>query len=138
MLNTVMMGSCQKIIWLVDDDVEDQFLVQRAFSSVKPRVIVETLNDGDEVIPALTSSELLPRLIILDLNMARMDGFETLTSLRKLPLFASIPVIVLTTSNNPKDQELSVQMGAADFYTKPFNYQGLLELANMLATRWLS
>lgn len=132
------MGSCQKIIWLVDDDVEDQFLVQRAFSSVKPRVIVETLNDGDEVIPALTSSELLPRLIILDLNMARMDGFETLTSLRKLPLFASIPVIVLTTSNNPKDQELSVQMGAADFYTKPFNYQGLLELANMLATRWLS
>ncbi len=132
------MASYQKVIWLVDDDLEDQFLVQRAFSSITPKVVIQTLDDGDEVVPALTASQLLPKLIILDLNMARMDGFETLTALRNRPRFESIPVVVLTTSNNPKDQEMSEQLGAIAYYTKPFHYQGLVDLVNQLATRWLA
>jgi CheY-like chemotaxis protein len=132
------MSAYQKVILLVDDDPEDQFLVSRAFSSVKPSVAIQTLNDGDEVIPALTATDSLPELIILDINMMRMDGLQTLAALREAAPFRTIPVVLLTTSDNPKDRELSQTLGARAYYVKPFHYKDMVNLATQLANTWLA
>ncbi len=112
--------------------------MQRAFSSVQPVVVVEVLNDGDEVLPALEVTTRLPGLILLDLNMVRMDGLETLEVVRGIPHFGQIPIVVLSTSNNPKDMERSKQLGAEAYYVKPFHYKGMVDLAAQLASEWLA
>lgn len=132
------MTSRSKVVWLVDDDPEDQFLVQRAFNTIDPVVGIFVLEDGDEVIPALESSPLMPKLIILDINMVRMDGLQTLTALQEYAQFQTIPVVMLTTSNNSNEQVLSRQLGAKSYHTKPFHFEGLVELANQLTTQWLA
>lgn len=127
-----------KVLWLIDDDPEDQFLVQQAFKSVQAVVVIESLTDGDEVVPALSGTPTLPNLILLDLNMVRMDGFETLSILRSMPNCQHIPVVVLSTSSNPKDIEKTEQLGAKAYHVKPFHYSGMVELASQLFTKWLS
>lgn len=131
------MDSYHNVIWLVDDDLEDQNLIKHAFRGVQPPISIVTLNDGDELIPALEMAQSWPLLIMLDLNMTRMDGLQTLTALQNYPTFQKIPVIVLTTSTNPRDQELSQQLGAKAYHVKPFHFSEMTTLARNLVEQWI-
>ena len=68
----------------------------------------------------------LPRLILLDLNMSRMNGFETLKALRNVPAFQRIPVVVLTTSNRSEDKQKPLELGADAFLSKPPSQQAIV------------
>jgi CheY-like chemotaxis protein len=126
-----------KTIWLVDDDVEEHAIIEHAFRRNYPQILIRSLFDGDELMPALLATIKLPALIILDLNMIRLDGLETLAAFQRAVQFHSIPLVVLTTSDNPADQDLATRLGAQGYHVKPFIHQHLIELTHQLIRQWL-
>ncbi|SFF22518.1 response regulator [Spirosoma endophyticum] len=123
-------------VWLVDDDEDDQQFICSAFLNGDPSIHIRTLDDGEELLPALANCEQLPRLILLDINMPRQNGFETLEALRNSPAFAHLPVIMLTTSSADEDRQRSLRLGANQFMTKPLSYEQLRQMAHALSEQW--
>lgn len=123
-------------VWLVDDDEDDQLFIRSAFSNTQPPISLLTLSDGDELLPKLRQCKELPRLILLDVNMPRKNGFETLEELRSVPDFAGVPVVILTTSSDDDDRRRSAVLGANRFLTKPLTHEQLKQLAQELIGQW--
>jgi CheY-like chemotaxis protein len=124
------------IVWVVDDDTDDQYLIETAFKRVMPSMAIKQLSDGDELLPCLTKAPALPRLILLDLNMRRMNGFEALKAVRNVPAFRKIPVVVLTTSTRADDEQKSMALGADGFFSKPPSQLGIQSMLQQLTADW--
>lgn len=124
-------------IVVVDDDADDQFLIRNVFRKTNPTIEIVTLSDGDEVLPYLSNRLILPELVLLDLNMARLNGMKTLAMLRKDKRFVSLPIVIYTTSSNPQERARALASGASDFITKPGEYSDLLKLAQRLEMEWI-
>lgn len=115
--------SPRNIVLYADDDEDDLQLVQEAFSRYSLNVEVVTAKDGSEAISYLKNlSEFdpTPCLILLDINMPRMSGKETLIMLRQFHRFEAVPVILFTTSSLPMDKAFAARYKAG-FVTKPIN-----------------
>ncbi|GAB3705604.1 response regulator [Spirosoma flavus] len=123
-------------VWIVDDDEDDRLFLRSAFEDMTKPVSVLTLNDGDQLLPKLTNSTSLPQLILLDINMTRQNGFETLAQLRNSPKFAKLPVVMLTTSSDNADRQRSMALGANKCLTKPSSYTQLVGLVQGLTEEW--
>ena len=123
-------------VWLVDDDEDDQLFIRSAFRDGHPAIDVLILGDGTELLPTLAQCQTLPRLILLDINMPRQNGFETLTELRRVADYADLPVVMLTTSSAETDRQRSFASGATHFLTKPLTYSQLRRLAQELTRQW--
>ncbi|MCK9902559.1 two-component system response regulator [Parafrankia colletiae] len=107
-------------VLLAEDDPGDAMLVTEAFLARGLGQEVETVADGVEAMAYLHDPALRkPDLIILDLNMPRMDGRETLAAIKADPALRSIPVVVLTTSEAPDDVSASYQLHANAYVCKP-------------------
>ena len=123
-------------VWIVDDDEDDQYLFAVAFQHFIPPIIVKQLGDGEDLLPALAHAECLPDLVILDLNMPRLNGFETLKLLRAGSAYQHLPVVVLSTSAQPQEKERALQLGANGFLTKPASLDSILNLFGQLVQEW--
>ncbi len=128
------MQTISPTVWVVDDDEDDQFIIQSAFDRASVNVL--TLSDGDQLLTQLADSAELPRLVLLDINMIRQSGFETLKELRSVPDFANLPVVMLTTSSDETDRNRCLALGADAFLTKPQDYSQLTLLAEKLVQQW--
>ncbi len=93
--------------------------------------------NGVELLDALAAVELLPALVLLDLNMPVMGGLEALALIRKEPKYDSLPVVILTTSNQTIDQQRALELGANGFVTKPLLLQEYNQLILTLRKQWL-
>jgi CheY-like chemotaxis protein len=125
-------------IFLVEDDAVDQMLLKRALSSLGIRNRLDIANNGEEALDQLGKSkgEDRPCLILIDLNMPRMNGFEFLRALRQDESLRMIPVIVLTTSKEQKDVRESYRLGAAGYMAKPVDYLQFVELVKTIDRYW--
>ena len=121
----------------MDDDEDDQLFIRSAFLTGQPPITILTLNDGTELLPMLATCVELPRLILLDVNMPLMNGFETLKQLRSVADYADLPVVMLTTSSAEDDRERSFALGANHFLTKPLTFEQLRALAQELSQQWV-
>ena len=111
-------------ILLVDDSEADVYLFQEAFRAVQSLHELEIARDGDEALQYLHAAggkEHLPDLIMLDLNLPRVDGFEVLRAIRADPKLRVIPVIVLSSSSNERQVYRAYEMGANAYVVKPMN-----------------
>jgi CheY-like chemotaxis protein len=111
------------VVLYADDDPDDIALVQDAFSVYSEQVALITANDGFEALSYLTALDHFdpaPCLIILDINMPRMSGKETLKKIRDLNQYAATPVVLFSTSSLPTDKEFA-QRYEAGFITKPLD-----------------
>ena len=124
-------------VWLVDDDSDDQLLIKSAFRQSNPTVTVHTIDDGDQLLSQLNRAVPLPKLVLLDLNMARMGGLETLKAVRLAMPDVQIPIVILTTSSNKNDHAEAMEQGANAFFSKPSEYGKLVELTKELTAQWL-
>ena len=108
-------------IFLVDDDDDDIYLARLTFATHFPDWTLTSFDDGQALIDHLATypENGLPDLIILDLNMPRLTGYETLTILKRHSKWKRVPVAILTTSSNIDDQTRSRAMGACTFMVKP-------------------
>ena len=125
-------------IFLVEDDAVDQMLLQRALSTLRIKNRLDVANNGEEALELLSRSkgEDRPCLILIDLNMPRMNGLEFLKALRQDESLRMIPVIVLTTSKEQKDVKESYRLGAAGYMAKPVDYLQFVELVKTIDRYW--
>jgi len=120
-----------KTILLVEDDSEDQFLMREAFNDNGIGDALRFADNGEaaiEWLDQLGSGE-LPALIVMDLNMPRMNGRETLTFLKQHPLYHTIPVIIYSTSINDIERIKCKEIGAAAYIIKPTTFTECQEIA---------
>ncbi|WP_315815152.1 response regulator [Paraflavitalea speifideaquila] len=121
----------EKTILLVDDDSEDQFLMQEAFSDNGIGDSLLFADNGESAIELLQQlpTQQLPSLIVMDLNMPRMNGRETLSFLKQHPRFHTIPVIIFSTSVNDLERTRCKEIGAAAYITKPTTFTECQQIA---------
>ena len=119
-------------ILYVDDDNDDCIFLKTSLEDAGNKANLVCAKDGEEAVNYLNSiaTDSLPSLIVLDLNMPRWDGRRTLGYLKSQPHLANIPVIILSTSENNKDKEACVQLGAASYYQKPHHFDGYRGIVN--------
>lgn len=125
-----------KSVFIADDDEDDRILLQYAFTLHSPECRLIFAEDGAALMDALRQGHFDPCLIILDMNMPRLNGLEALQLLRRNPAFIHKPIVILTTSSDPVDRQLAFSMGASDFLTKPLSLVLLEQLVMHLRSEW--
>lgn len=132
-------------ILVVEDDANDLFFLKRAFSTLQRRCEMQAVGDGAEAIDYLRGVDdycnrerfPMPALILMDLKMPRVDGFEFLGWLRREPGLKTIPVVVFSSSNLPEDVRRAYALGANSFVVKGGDHNSLPHTLNTLAAYWL-
>ncbi len=137
------MGTSDRQIPIViaEDDPDDRMLMQDAFAESQFSHPIAFVGDGEELLRYVRgeppfADRLAPGLILLDLNMPRMDGRTALMHLKTDPTFKRIPVIVLTTSNAEDDIQRTYELGVTAYISKPGTHRGLLDLVSALNNFW--
>ena len=134
------------VILLVEDREDDILLVRRAFKAAFIDNPLHVVRDGEEAIAYLQGEGVysnraenpLPSLILLDLKMPKMDGFEVLTYIRQQPGIQRIPVVVLTSSDDLKDVNRAYSLGANSFLVKPVDFQNYTQLTKLINEYWVN
>lgn len=129
---------------LADDDPDDRMIALEAFDESRLTNPVATVSDGEELLEYLNGTGRyadtkpdLPGIILLDLNMPRMDGREALQAIKTDPRLRRIPVVVLTTSKAEEDILRTYDLGVNSFITKPVTFEQLVEVIRDLGRYWL-
>jgi CheY-like chemotaxis protein len=131
-------------ILMADDDADDQLMAREAMEEAGLTNVLKFVEDGEELLDYLRrtgayadpDSAPRPGLILLDLNMPRMDGREALREIKADPELRRIPVVVLTTSKSEEDILRTYDLGVNSFITKPVTFEGLVEVMKQLAHYW--
>jgi CheY-like chemotaxis protein len=139
------MRSLAVTILMADDDVDDRDLTRDAMRKNQLEGELRWVEDGEELLDYLNhrgrysdpSVSPRPGIILLDLNMPRMDGREALREIKAHPELRRIPVIVLSTSSADEDVLRSYELGANCFITKPGTYDKLVDVIRVLGEHWL-
>jgi CheY-like chemotaxis protein len=127
-------------VFIVDDNPGDVELVRIAFEMSGFDVHAESAMDGIEAVQSLAiaaTTNTLPDLVLLDLNMPRANGVEVLGFLKRGGLLERVPVVVLSTSQQAEDRRRSLEQGAREFYTKPEHIRDLVRLVQKLQATYL-
>ena len=106
-------------VYLVEDDPDHALIIGRAIREVGPHTEVSAAEDGEAALAALRQAEALPDLILLDINMPGLSGFDVLTRLKADPRLARVPVVMLTSSELPADVARAYELGASGYISKP-------------------
>jgi CheY-like chemotaxis protein len=131
-------------ILLADDDADDRMLAQDALKESRLANDLRFVENGEELLQYLRrqgpyqrpDSSPAPGLILLDLNMPRMDGREALREIKSDPDLRHIPVVILTTSKAEEDIYRTYNLGVNSFITKPVTFDGLVAVMRTLGTYW--
>ena len=138
--NTTTMNQKKEdvMILIADDDPDDRYLTWYALQETGFRGKVETMSSGEELLGYLSSSQKLPDLILLDLNMPRMDGFNVLEHIRSNVSYMAIPVHMLSISYTDLFKQKAKELGANQYHLKPDTYEGYEEIANSIRSALLN
>lgn len=131
-------------ILLAENDSDDRMLITEAVESSGASCTIQWVENGERALEYLRregryskrKNTCPPDLIMLDLNMPVMDGWETLEELKKDPALAPIPVIFLTTSEVEDDVRRAYSMGASSYITKPASFEGLVDIFRKISVYW--
>ena len=125
-------------ILLVDDDEVDVMNVQRAFKKANITSPVYVAGNGIEALEMLRGPVLRQarRLVLLDINMPKMNGIELLREVRKDPLLKALCIVVLTTSNEDRDRIDAYQLNVAGYLLKPVTFIDFVDLVSTLTKYW--
>ena len=106
-------------VLMIDDDDVDIFSIQRAIKKLQPAIRFEAIKHSQNFLEKIDDYAELPDAVLLDINMPVVDGYQILGSIQQHQQWKKIPVIMLTTSESPHDQEACLRAGATAFLTKP-------------------
>ena len=131
-------------ILMAEDDPEDVMLVRDALAEARLSNDLRCVSDGEELMDYLKrrgkyadpQASPRPGIILLDLNMPKKDGRETLKEIKDDPTLRTIPVIVLTTSHAEEDIVRSYGLGANSFITKPVTFEKLVDIVKFVGRYW--
>lgn len=132
-------------ILIADDDKDDCQMITEALQESRLLNELQFVHDGEALLTHLhnkwelsqsNNKNLMPGLILLDLNMPKMDGREVLMEIKKYPHLHRIPIVVLTTSQAEEDIIRSYNLGANSFITKPIEFEVLVQVMRSLKKYW--
>ncbi len=134
-----------KVILLVEDNPDDVELTRLAFDEAKIANRLVVVGDGAEALDYLFAREAhegrdprdLPSIILLDLNLPKVDGREVLQAIREDPRTRTIPVVVMTTSAEPMDIEGCYSLGANSYIQKPVDFEQFVWAVKQVGLYWL-
>lgn len=133
-------------ILVCDDDEDDRMLTRQALEAAHISNNLRFVEDGEQLLDYLyqrgeyageSGKAPRPGLILLDLNMPKLDGREALKVIKQDETLCGIPIVVLSTSGADQDITRSYQLGVNSFITKPVTFVGLVEAMNVLGRYWL-
>lgn len=131
-------------VLLVEDDLNDIFLVKRAFKMARIPNPLQVVTDGLEAIYYLRgagkysdrSAYPIPRLIVMDIKMPRKTGFEVLEWVKQDPKLRRIPVVIVSSSDNPADINHAYELGANAYMVKPVDFRAVEHLFQTITSYW--
>ena len=123
-------------ILLVEDDTIEVMKFKRVLKSISESYKIIEATNGEAALEYLTKRESLPDIILLDLNMPKMNGLEFLKILKNDAILKFLPTIILTTSSNQKDLLEAYKIGIAGYVTKPLKYEDYVEKISRLLNYW--
>lgn len=139
------MDKLTPLVLSAEDEESDAFILRLAFqrASIKNRLVI--VCDGAEAVNYLSgngqyadrATHPLPSLLLLDLKMPRMSGFDVLAWLAVRPEFKNLPAVVLSSSSDETDMLKARQMGACDYFVKPHELSQFVKIIQSLRSRWL-
>jgi chemotaxis family two-component system response regulator Rcp1 len=112
------MASKTARIVLVEDNPGDVLLVRKALQEKGVAADLTCFEDGPKALKSLAQQE-VPDLILLDLNLPKIEGFDVLNKIRSTPKLSAVPVVILTSSESPADKQRTALLGASRYITKP-------------------
>ena len=134
-----------KVILLVEDNADDELLTLRALKKNNIRNEVIVARDGSGALDYLFATgvhsgrdlSVMPQIILLDLKLPKLDGFEVLNRVRASEITKLLPVVILTTSNEDQDRIRGYDLGANSFVRKPVEFEKFIEAVRQLGLYWL-
>lgn len=127
-------------ILIADDDLDDHYIIKDAIEKMNVNHEFTSVYNGLELIQLLkgtgkTGEKLIPDLIIMDLNMPLLDGLGALDQIKASEELQDIPVYILSTSRFDYDKQRAMELGANNFYSKPYKFEELKEIIKEIYTR---
>lgn len=128
----------KKLILLVEDDPDHEALTIRALKKSNMANEVRVARDGEEAVSLLCGPDSIkPQVILLDLKLPKLDGLEVLKRIRECDDTRTLPVVVLTSSDEERDVVRSYQLGVNSYIRKPVNFNDFAEATRQLGMYWL-
>ncbi len=121
----------------IEDDPHCVELMQRALGKLGRPLDFQAVADGELALKLLSARERPPRLIVLDLKIPKVSGLQLLAQLRAAEKTRTVPVIVFTSSQEPRDVTLSYQAGANSYVIKPIEYKDFFDAVQRIVHYWL-
>ncbi len=133
------------VILLAEDREDDITLVRKAFAKAQVGNPLQVVRDGEEAIAYFKGEGKysnrdefpLPSLVLLDLKMPRLDGFEVLKWIRQQPGLSALRVVVLTSSDAIRDVNTAYRLGANSFLVKPMDFDDVVQMSRFVSDYWL-
>ncbi|MVM36200.1 response regulator [Spirosoma sp. HMF4905] len=123
-------------VLVVDDDPDDQLFIQMAFEQVSIHYRIQLASNGLEGLNYIENNSISPDLILLDLNMPFLNGFDMLAYLKQSPRYRHLPIVILTTSDDSDDIDKGYDLGVNSFITKPNDFQALTNIIQTIHFYW--
>ena len=123
-------------VLLIEDDMIEVMKLKRVIASLNLSHKIIEANNGEEALKLLEKKDNLPDIILLDLNMPKINGIEFLSILKNNETLKYIPTIILTTSNNERDLIECYKIGVAGYVLKPLKYEDYVSKIKKLLSYW--
>jgi len=130
-------------ILLIEDDPNDVELIQIALDSYNFANKIDVVSDGEQAIHYLFGrdgqppTQTLPRLVLLDLKLPKIDGIQILEMIRRSPLTRNLVVVVMTSSSESRDLKACYDLGVNSYIVKPLDFQQFVEMARQVGFYWM-
>lgn len=128
-------------IFFVEDNEDFCFLVEKAIDHIDKNLSIKIVDNGLTALAVLKHFDLegiRPRIILLDLNLPGLSGLDLLREIKGIEFLKQVPIILFTTSDNPKDVRIATEYGANAYVTKPHGYLALIECLRSLFNFWFT
>lgn len=124
-------------ILVAEDNPADVYLLREALTLVEEAVEMLVVTDGEQALEYVKrqgshEDAVIPDLVVLDLNLPKSDGSDVLRCIRETPSYSNVPVVVLTSSDSPRDRKTIESLGANCFITKPSDLDAFMSLGRIL------
>ena len=144
-MTTMSESARDAVVLLAEDNAAEQNLARRAFSKSGVHCDMRIVSDGEEALDYLfrrgryedPATSPRPDLILLDLNMPKLDGREVLRQVKSHPKLGVIPLVVLTTSRSEQDMTASYKLGCNSYITKPVDIHDFVDVVARTGSYWL-
>lgn len=126
------------MVYIVDDATDYRFLLGQVFSRFLPQYTPRFFADGDELRRHVLAQGERPQVVLLDLDMPILNGYDTLSFLREQPAWRYVPVVVMTNSTAGHDRLTCYEAGASSFMPKPSGLDEIRQTMETICAYWLT